>query len=135
MRVVSDKSGMLEMSIINVIFLTNVEKWPISVPYQLLKLLTQIVDLDRVSCMCIALRVSLFWIWNDNIFGQIALITTSVIARHLGYTSEGVARCWWRSPTYGWFCNPISGAVKIFGDIFAAPCALDRKLKVICFQA
>jgi len=27
MRVVSDKNGMLEMSIINVIFLTNVEKW------------------------------------------------------------------------------------------------------------
>jgi len=29
MRVVTDKNGMLEMSIINVIFLTNVEKWPI----------------------------------------------------------------------------------------------------------
>jgi len=36
MRVVIRKSGMLEMSIINVIFLTNVEKWPISVPYLLL---------------------------------------------------------------------------------------------------
>jgi len=30
MRVVTDKNGMLEMSRINVIFLTNVEKWPIS---------------------------------------------------------------------------------------------------------
>jgi len=29
MRVVIHKNGMLEMSIINVIFLTNVEKWPI----------------------------------------------------------------------------------------------------------
>ena len=27
---VTDKNGMLEMSRINVIFLTNVEKWPIS---------------------------------------------------------------------------------------------------------
>jgi len=36
MRVVTDKNGMLEMSIINVIFLTNVEKWPISVVILLL---------------------------------------------------------------------------------------------------
>jgi len=28
MRVVTDKNGMLEMTIINVIFLTNVENWP-----------------------------------------------------------------------------------------------------------
>jgi len=37
MRVVTDKNGMLEMSIINVIFLTNVEKWPISVVILLLQ--------------------------------------------------------------------------------------------------
>ena len=33
---VTDKNGMLEMSIINVIFLTNVEKWPINGPTLLL---------------------------------------------------------------------------------------------------
>ena len=36
MRVVIHKSGMLEMSIINVIFLTNVEKWPILITTSLL---------------------------------------------------------------------------------------------------
>jgi len=36
MRVVIHKSGMLEMSIINVIFLTNVEKWPILIITSLL---------------------------------------------------------------------------------------------------
>ena len=36
MRVVIHKNGMLEMSIINVIFLTNVEKWGRVVIYLLL---------------------------------------------------------------------------------------------------
>jgi len=52
MRVVIHKNGMLEMSIINVIFLTNVEKWPILINRSLLALMSdrcQSYNYDHLS--------------------------------------------------------------------------------------